>query len=105
MQVKPKNLTDRRYHSIDFAKGICILFVISTHYTWQDTERLKYLFPFWIDMAIPVFMIISGFVYTKSYQKHQIVTIDKAYMIDSFLGKIIRYSVPFMIAFLIEELV
>jgi len=76
-----------------------------THFAWRDTERLKYLFPFWIDMAVPVFMIISGFVNTISFQKNHITTIDKAYTVNFLLGKLIRYSVPFLIIFLIEEIV
>ena len=48
-----------RQRSVDFLKGICILLVIFTHCTWTEAERLKYLFPFWVDMAVPVFMILS----------------------------------------------
>ncbi len=54
-------------------------------------------------MAVPMFMIVSGFVYTKSFQKNNIECIDKAYQADFFLGKIVRYTVPFSIAFCIEE--
>lgn len=94
-----------RYHSRDFLKGICILFILVTHYAWEETERLRYLFPFWIDMAVPIFMIISGFVYTKSFLKKNINTLEKAYSIRIILGKFIRYSVPFIIAFIIEMVV
>lgn len=90
--VKNKPLVDgqtNRYHSIDFLKVICILFIIVTHYTWEDSERLKYLFPFWINMAVPTFMIISGFVYTRSFLKKDINTSEKAYRIRNILGKII----------------
>lgn len=96
---------DKHYHSIDLVKGILILFVVVTHYAWQDNERLYLLFPFWIDMAVPLFMVISGFVYSKSFQKNNIITIDKAYTIDSVLGKIIRYTIPLVIVFLAEEIV
>lgn len=105
MQKEHQRLISKHYSSIDFIKGICILFVVVTHYSWQSTERLKLLFPFWIDMAVPIFMIISGFVYTKSFQKNQITTIDKAYTVNFIIGKVIRYSIPFIIAFLIEVIV
>lgn len=59
---------DERYRSVDFIKGICILFIIITHHSWSKAEMSKYLFPFWIDMAVPLFMIISGFVYSESYK-------------------------------------
>lgn len=105
MKGKPQNPADGRYHSIDFVKGLCIIFVIISHYAWDYTERLKLLFPFWIDMAVPIFMVITGYVYTKSFQKHKIITLEQAYTVDSLLGRIIRYSVPFIIVFCLEEIV
>lgn len=96
---------DKRNHSIDCIKGICILFIIVTHFTWTDREKLQYLFPFWIDMAVPFLMIISGFVYSKSYVKHGIITLENAYCLRNVLNKIIRYTVPFAIAFVLEEVV
>ena len=56
-------------------------------------------------MAVPIFMVVSGFVYTKSFQKNHINTIENAYRVDSFLCKIIRYSVPFIMVFMLEEIV
>ena len=104
MKHKLQNPTDGRYHSIDFVKGVCIIFVIIAHFEWTQTERLKYLFPFWIELAVPVFMVISGFVYTKSFQKHNILTLEQAYKVDTILGRIIRFSVPYIIVFCFEEI-
>lgn len=101
MQCKPHNRVDRN-HTIDFLKGICIIFVIITHYGWTDEECLRYLFPFWIDMAVPFFMAISGYVYSKSYIKHGIDSIGNAYTYRNIYNKIVRYTVPFVIAYVIE---
>lgn len=98
-----RNRFDGRNRSIDVIKGLCILMVIFTHSGWNEEERLKLLFPFWIAMAVPVFMIISGFLYAKSYVKHNICSIGKAYSPKNFFDKIIRYSFPFLIAFLVEK--
>lgn len=103
--AKSMPLQNERDHSVDFLKGICILFVVVTHYAWTDTERLRLLFPFWIDMAVPIFMILSGFVFTKSYLKHHITTYEQAYSYENWLGKLIRFSLPFLIAFFAEEVV
>lgn len=100
-----RQIDKQHYNSIDLVKGICIIFVIITHYKWDKYERLKFCFPFWIDMAVPVFMIISGFVYTKSFAKKQISNLDEAYAIDTLISKIIRYSIPFLIIFIFEEIV
>ena len=102
--MQTKNQAGGRYHSIDFVRGICIIFVIVSHYSWEAVETKRLLFPFWIDMAVPVFMVISGFCYTNSFQKHKISSIGQAYEVDAFLGKVIRYTVPYVIAFCVEEI-
>ncbi len=93
---------DERYRSVDFIKGICILFIIITHHSWSKAEMSKYLFPFWIDMAVPLFMIISGFVYSESYKKHNITSFEEAYAISNVLNKVMRYTIPFTIVFGVE---
>ena len=62
-----------RNHFIDLLKGICIVFVIVTHFNWSDDEKLTYYFPYWLNMAVPLFMIISGYVYAFSYRKNKIL--------------------------------
>ena len=57
----------KRNHFIDVLKGICIIFVIITHYNWSDEARMNYLFPFWIDMAVPIFMIQFIFTFPVVY--------------------------------------
>ena len=98
-----ENKMGKRYQSIDFLKGLCILTVIVIHYAWSDEERLNLLFPFWINMGVPIFMIISGFVYAKSYQRHNI-TIHNVFNWENVLNKLIRYTLPFLFAVLLEEI-
>ncbi len=93
----------QRNHTIDVLKGICILLVIIQHYEWTNAEELRYLFPFWVKMQVPVFMIISGYVYTKSFEKRGITQFEEAYGLKNIYGKIVRYTVPFIVAFLFEE--
>lgn len=96
---------DGRNHFLDVLKGICIIFIVITHFAWQEEERLQFLFPFWIDMAVPVFMIISGYVYAFSYRKNEIVSMEKAYALNNVIDKIIRYTIPFLIALMLEHAV
>lgn len=91
-----------RQRSVDVLKGVCAIIIIFTHYTWSNEERLKYLFPFWVDMAVPMFMIISGYLGAKSFIRYRIDTFEKAYELNYILRKYIRYTIPFTIAFLIE---
>lgn len=94
--------TTNRIHSIDLAKGICMILIILNHCTWLEGEWNRYLFPFWLAMAVPLLMIISGYVYTKSYAKHGVTSVEDAYEPKNFVNKIIRYTVPFAIAFVLE---
>jgi len=55
-----------RNFSIDLLKTISILFVVITHFAYPSDFRQKLLFPFYIDMAVPIFMIISGYNYYNS---------------------------------------
>ena len=92
----------KRNHFLDIVKGLCALFITATHFYFSDEARLHYLFPFWIDMAVPVFMLISGYVSTLSYRKNNVQTIEEAYAWKTIVSKAIRFSVPFLMAWLVE---
>lgn len=93
----------KRNHMIDILKGVCIIFIILDHYTgWGETMRLQLLFPYWITMAVPVLMILSGYVYSLSYERHNILTLKDAYRPKFIIEKFIRYTIPFLIAYLLE---
>lgn len=47
-------------------------------------------------MAVPIFMVISGYVYYLSFQKNNIEHIESAYEISFLLPKVIRYTIPFL---------
>lgn len=60
------------------------------------------LFPFWIDMAVPMFMIISGYVSAASFERQNYNGIGEAYSFNAWFSKAIRFIIPFTTAFLIE---
>lgn len=93
---------DERNRLIDIYKGICILFVIFTHYCWTDIQCKKMLFPFWIDMAVPMFMIISGYVTAMSYDRKGCTSLSQCFSFNSIFKKCLRFIVPFIIAYIIE---
>lgn len=49
----------QRIHWIDCLKGICIIFVIILHFSWNDKQMLLLGFPFLFLTAVPIFLIIS----------------------------------------------
>lgn len=93
----------RRNHSIDILKGVCIIFVIVTHFASSE-ETLRFLFPLWIVMAVPFFMIISGYVYAGSYIRNDIKSLSDAYRPKFLIDKMIRYTIPYTVAWVIEFL-
>ena len=93
---------NERNRTIDVIKGICILFVIITHYKWKDSYKQMLLFPFWIDMAIPVFMIITGYVNTLSFDQRKVNTLNNAYIPSNIFKKFLRYTIPFIPVYIFE---
>ena len=76
--------------------------VVITHFHWSKEQRLLLGFPFWIEMAVPIFMLISGYVYAISYHRHAVDSFADAYNKNRILKAFIRYTVPFLIIFFIE---
>ena len=97
-------MEQKRNQFLDIIKALCIVFVIITHDTISEETRLKLLFNFWIDMAVPLFMIISGYVYALSFERNGIAQIQQAYTLNFIMPKFIRYTIPFLLAFAIEIL-
>lgn len=89
---------------MDVYKGVCILFVIVTHYAWTLAQRKALLFPFWIDMAVPVFMVITGYLSAMAFQK-QNQSLGMAYRLGQIIGKWLRFVIPFIGVFILEVLV
>ena len=92
----------KRNPFLDIIKAFCILFVIITHDQISDAFRLRAFFPFCINMAVPMFMIISGYVYAASFDRNSISKIEDAYTLKFLLPKFIRYTVPFLMMFVVE---
>lgn len=102
---KTKNtLTSNRLVAIDYLKAVAIVLVIITHSISQET-RLKYYGPFWIDMAVPIFMIISGFTYSMSADRHQIKTLHQWFCWKAIAPKLQRIALPYFITIIIETTV
>lgn len=91
-----------RNHTLDFIKGISIIFVLITHTAWSESERLKFGFPFWIDMAVPLFILTSGYAASISLDRASHTTIEKTYSKNYILKSVIRYILPFTVIFSAE---
>ncbi len=81
-----------------------MVFILVTHHTISAELRLRCLFPFWIDMAVPLLMVLSGYLYAGSYERAGIDTLQKAYAPAFVLRKLLRYLIPFCIVFGVQVL-
>ena len=91
-----------RNRTIDILKGICMLFIIINHSSWEETERLRLLFPFTVTMAVPILMFISGFLNARSFEKKQIVSITDCYKKSVVVPRLTRLIVPFTMMYFLE---
>lgn len=91
-------------NTIDIIKAFGIILVLITHYSWTEEQQKCFLFPYLINMAIPAFMIITGYVYSLSLSKGSIKKIDDAYNLCIIRRRFCRYTIPFVVV-LIWELV
>ena len=91
-------------HTIDVVKGIAVLLIIFTHFEWTPEQRKSFFFLFVVNMAIPVFMIITGYVYSLSLARSGIRHAEDAYRTPLIIKRLIRYTIP-MIAVIIWEIV
>lgn len=90
----------QRIELLDYLKAICVLMVIITHYDW--TDKTSPLFTMLINMAVPVFMIISGYNFAMSNRKRADGKLGKMYGWNVIKPKLIRFLVPFFTICLIE---
>jgi len=95
----------QRDNILDFIRGICVLFVIITHFEYSFDAYHKLLFPFWIDIAVPGFMFISGYVRSNSYKNRDIDLLKQAYDIKLLIKNILRLTIPFLFIFILEEII
>lgn len=94
--------TRERNRTIDFLKGICMLFIIVTHFSFSSEQRKWAGFAFWIEMAVPTLMIITGFLWACSYERKNIQNLQDCYSWRIILNRLLRFIVPFLFVYIID---
>lgn len=90
----------QRIEFLDYMKAVCVIMVIITHYEW--TDKTSPFFTMLINMAVPVFMIVSGYNFAMSNRKKAGGRLGKMYGWSMMKPKLIRFLVPFFAICLIE---
>lgn len=96
-----------RSSTLDVLKGVCILLVIFTHLAWTESEILNMYATLWVELAVPIFMLTTGFLYAKSFKNKKCMSLSEIYTSakGGQIVKILRYSVPYFIAWIIELII
>ncbi|SCX02791.1 Peptidoglycan/LPS O-acetylase OafA/YrhL, contains acyltransferase and SGNH-hydrolase domains [Lachnospiraceae bacterium YSD2013] len=89
---------------MDLIKGLCIIFVVVTHCGWDESERRFLLFPYWIEMAVPIFMVITGYNISGSFERKE-YTLHKCYSPSRIVGSFLRFFIPFLPAWIFTVMV
>jgi len=97
-----KSKSDVRLWNFDYLKFFGILSVILTHSDFTDDQREMFLFPYTIDMAVPIFMIITGYMSSLSIEKRQIESMRQYFTSGIVLKKIQAVLLPFVFAYVLE---
>ena len=79
-----------------------MIMIIINHCPWEADERLKYLFPFYITMAVPGLMFISGYLNAQSFKRNNIKCFSDCYQRSFIFPRLMRLIIPFTIIFLAE---
>ncbi len=99
-----RNRKTTRNYLIDALKGLCIISVLITHLPWNEQQLTAPVFPYWISMAVPIFMILSGYLSALSMQRNGTETLEISYRPKRIAKTILRFSIPYVIFFLGEVL-
>lgn len=97
--VGQKNPT--RLMAIDYLKALAIVLVIINHSLSEDLQ-LKIGGPFWISMAVPIFMIVSGFTYAMSADRNKIDSFKEYFTRELIIKRLSRFILPFVFIFALE---
>lgn len=87
---------------LDSLKGICMILIVLTHCCGENRLTFMLGFPFWVDMAVPILMIISGYVYALQYTRNNIQSFSDAYELKNWIGGAIKYTIPFGVVYFLE---
>lgn len=90
----------QRIEFLDYLKAVCVIMVIITHYDW--TDKTSPFFTMLINMAVPVFMIVSGYNFAMSNRKRAEGKWSRMYGWPMIKPKLIRFLAPFFTICLIE---
>ena len=94
-----------RIEIIDYLKAICIVFVIILHSSapYELGIENSILYVYFFKMAVPIFMVLSG--YTAAMTSQKIQNIKECYRLNKIIEKFIRFTMPILVCIIFYLLV
>lgn len=83
----------KRIAMIDYIKGVCIIMVIVMHCDIHTVAGKMLLMPFYVDLAVPCFLLVSGYTLSLRTSKrinkslNFLDTIKKSYQLKKIYLK------------------
>ena len=104
MPIGDESMNERqgRMQGADAVKGIATLLVLLTHYAWQDQERTALLFPFWVQVAVPAFMFVTGLVGAASLERAR--SSGGAWQLPWVVRRLVAWVMPLLVLCVVEAL-
>ena len=102
--VEENDMTNRQT-IVDYLKAIGIILVIIIHSNTKQELGLEksIIYPFFIGLAVPFFMILSGYTFSISYSRWE--KMQDMYKFKVLCPKIIRFLLPAVITIMIYILI
>ena len=95
---------DKNYFQVDILKALMIFLVIFDHtIPWSIKDNLGV--SLWERISIPVFMVILGFNFGKSFQRKKTYLSESYYTREYFWNKLFRYFFPFLMLYLVSTVI
>lgn len=86
---------------INYLKALAILMIVLTHNGFEPQERLELWFPYLVDLAVPIFMLVSGYTYSLS-MRHRDLSIKDWFQWAHIKDKLMRFLPTYLIVISIQ---
>lgn len=92
----------KEYNFIYWIKAVSMLLIIFTHHNFSDQQRLMFMFPFYVDMAVPLLVLCTGFLNENSYIYKLGGVPKKWYELQNINRKMAPIVIPYVFFICIE---
>ena len=97
--------SDKAPVRLDFTtatKAFAICLVVFTHADWAEADRLCPVFPFVVSAAVPLFMMVTGLNYARSYLRRRTDDLKGMYDLPTLRRRAGALVLPYVPVILIE---